>query len=99
MMIGYTRTAKIWRLWDLDGNCGVGLPFHSSNVIFLENAYALVTEPEEQDQVGSARDPFDGTDMGLVELYPALSASASVPDLRELFSTGSESLPMLSDKS
>ncbi|KAG0130668.1 hypothetical protein HOY82DRAFT_539986 [Tuber indicum] len=42
MMLGYTNSTKIWRLWDFNGNGGKGRPVNCSDVWFIEsqNAWA-----------------------------------------------------------
>lgn len=41
MMLGYTDSSKLWRLWDFSGNGGRGRLFVSSDVVFLEDQNAV----------------------------------------------------------
>ncbi|KAG0639472.1 hypothetical protein HOY80DRAFT_1044947 [Tuber brumale] len=42
MMLGYTHSDKIWRLWDFEGNGGRGWPVNCSDVQFIESQNAWV---------------------------------------------------------
>ena len=55
MMIGYSESVKIWRLWDFLGNSGRGRPIYSSDVIFVEEENAINWQPdhEQAPQAGS----------------------------------------------
>ncbi|KAG0127528.1 hypothetical protein HOY82DRAFT_541881 [Tuber indicum] len=43
MMLGYTSSEKIWKLWDFEGNGGRGRPVYSSDVQFIEAENAWKT--------------------------------------------------------
>ena len=58
MMVGYTDTTKIWRLWDFSGHGGKGRPIHYSDVVFLEDENALVVAPNVSEEAGTSDSLF-----------------------------------------
>ena len=47
MLLGYTDSTKIWKLWDQSGNGGKGRVIKSSDVIFKEEKNAMTTTTEQ----------------------------------------------------
>ena len=82
MMLGYTDSSKIWRLWDFTGNGIAGRPIHSSNVIFVENENAMIwySKPEATG-VGDLCVPAGmPTNTGLkARIFPSTSEDATTP--------------------
>jgi len=46
MMVGYSESTKIWRLWDFLGNGGRGRPIYSSDIVFVEQENAISWQPD-----------------------------------------------------
>ena len=51
MLLGYTDSTKIWKLWDQSGNGGKGRVIRSSNVIFEEEGNAMTTTTTTTEQL------------------------------------------------
>jgi hypothetical protein len=65
IMLGYTDSKKIWRLWDFSSYGGKGRPIHSSDVVFLEDDDAISSTP------GTV------SDIDVVQLFPNVQAVES----------------------
>ncbi|RPA95061.1 hypothetical protein L873DRAFT_1934231, partial [Choiromyces venosus 120613-1] len=86
MMIGYTESSKIWRLWDFEGNGGRGRPVNCSDVIFIENENAwetvngqvMVDESEQLwDQLLNTISTADRDGQGEPEIYTIENADGA----------------------
>jgi len=83
MMLGYTDTTKIWRLWDSSGGpSGRGRSIRSSEVIFIEakNAIDSAVKSNEINQLFQSIEPESTADTSEFILNPSIEN----PELSEL---------------
>jgi len=48
MMVGYSESTNIWRLWDFLGNNGRSRPIYSSDIVFIEEKNAINWQPDHE---------------------------------------------------
>jgi len=63
IMVGYSESTKIWRLWDFLGNSGRGWPIYSSDVVFIEEKNAINWQPDHEQ-------PLEAGSLSLVYFAP-----------------------------